>query len=81
MLLRSQEVILQNVRVGTVPRLDRAYLQNMPIKIPSSIVEQTAIAEILSDMDKEIAELETKRTKYDRIKQGMMQQLLTGKYV
>lgn len=51
----------------------------MPIKIPSSIVEQTAIAEILSDMDKEIAELETKRTKYDRIKQGMMQQLLTGK--
>lgn len=79
MLLRSQEVILQNVRVGTVPRLDRAYLQNMPIKIPSSIVEQTAIAEILSDMDKEIAELETKRTKYDCIKQGMMQQLLTGK--
>lgn len=30
-------------------------------------------------MDKEIAELETKRIKYERIKQGMMQQLLTGK--
>lgn len=44
-----------------------------------SKTEQTAIAEILSDMDKEIAELESKRTKYERIKQGMMQQLLTGK--
>ena len=35
--------------------------------------------EILSDMDAEIAELEKKKEKYTSIRQGMMQQLLTGK--
>ena len=40
--------------------------------------EQLAIATILSDMDAEIEKLEQKRDKYSQIKQGMMQQLLTG---
>lgn len=47
--------------------------------MPTSILEQQAIANILSDMDAEIAELEVKREKYVAIRQGMMQQLLTGK--
>jgi len=41
--------------------------------------EQTAIAAILSDMDSEIQALEQKLTKYRQIKQGMMQELLTGR--
>ena len=41
--------------------------------------EQQAIAQILSDMDAEITQLETKKEKYQAIKQGMMQELLTGK--
>jgi type I restriction enzyme S subunit len=41
--------------------------------------EQTAIATILSDMDAEIATLEEKLTKARQLKQGMMQELLTGK--
>jgi len=41
--------------------------------------EQTAIANVLSDMDKEIKKLELELTKYKDIKQGMMQTLLTGK--
>ena len=41
--------------------------------------EQEAIAAILSDMDAEIAALEEKLTKARQIKQGMMQELLTGK--
>ena len=41
--------------------------------------EQEAIASILFDMDSEISELEAKRDKYISIRQGMMQQLLTGK--
>ena len=41
--------------------------------------EQSAIAQILSDMDSEITELETKLAKTRAVKQGMMQQLLTGK--
>ncbi|MEX2120416.1 MAG: hypothetical protein WD847_12545 [Pirellulales bacterium] len=41
--------------------------------------EQTAIAAILSDMDAEIAGLEAKLAKARRVKQGMMQELLTGR--
>lgn len=41
--------------------------------------EQTAIAAILSDMDAEIAALEAKLAKTRQVKQGMMQELLTGK--
>lgn len=43
------------------------------------INEQTRIATILSDMDAEIAALEAKLAKYQQIKQGMMQNLLTGR--
>ena len=50
---------------------------NFPI--PSSIEEQTAIANVLSDMDTEISAFETKLAKYRTLKTGMMQQLLTGK--
>ncbi|MBE9220103.1 restriction endonuclease subunit S [Dolichospermum flos-aquae] len=52
---------------------------NCPLKLPPTIEEQKAIAEILTDMDKEIEALEKKRDKYKTIKQGMMQELLTGK--
>jgi type I restriction enzyme S subunit len=41
--------------------------------------EQSAIAAVLSDMDSEIAALEERRDKTRAIKQGMMQELLTGK--
>ncbi len=49
------------------------------IELPKDDEEQTAIATILSDMDAEIAALETKLTKARQIKQGMMQELLTGR--
>ncbi len=41
--------------------------------------EQQAIAIVLSDMDAEITALERKRDKVRALKQGMMQELLTGK--
>ena len=43
------------------------------------IEEQTAIATVLSDMDADIAALEQKCDKTRALKQGMMQELLTGK--
>ena len=49
------------------------------VKIPTTIEEQTAIAKILSDMDADIEALEAKRAKYAAVKQGMMQELLTGR--
>jgi type I restriction enzyme, S subunit len=53
-------------------------LMKIEIPIPSK-KEQTRIATILTDMDAEIATLTTKLEKYRAIKQGMMQELLTGK--
>jgi len=53
-------------------------LGKMSFYIPE-FEEQTAIASVLSDMDNEIAALEQKLTKTRQVKQGMMQQLLTGK--
>lgn len=53
--------------------------KQMTVTYPSSKKEQRAIANILSSMDTEITNLEQKRDKYFAIKQGMMQNLLTGK--
>ena len=50
----------------------------MIVFFPPSVEEQSAIATVLSDMDAEIAALERRRDKTRTIKQGMMQQLLTG---
>lgn len=60
------------------PLITGGQLKAIKIFLPR-IEEQKAIASILSDMDKEIESLETKNLKYLRIKQGMMQELLTGK--
>lgn len=53
-------------------------LRNMSIAIPEQ-EEQTAIATILTDMDSDINSLQQRLTKTRQIKQGMMQELLTGK--
>ncbi len=50
-----------------------------PLKLPPTLEEQKAIAQFLSDIDSAIAALEKRRAKTQAIKQGMMQQLLTGK--
>ncbi|MFC3377549.1 restriction endonuclease subunit S [Rugamonas sp. CCM 8940] len=53
-------------------------LASIQVKFPS-LSEQIAIAAVLSDMDVEIAELEAQLAKARAIKQGMMNELLTGK--
>lgn len=54
-------------------------LKEIECTYPQNIDEQTAIANVLTTMDNEIEALEKERDKYKCIKQGMMQQLLTGK--
>ncbi len=54
------------------------FLRDLTFKIPRSN-EQRTIAAVLSDMDAEITALEQRRDKTRSIKQGMMQQLLTGR--
>ena len=61
-----------------LPSLNAHTIENIEVRLPKT-AEQTAIATILSDMDAEIAALETKLAKARQIKQGMMQELLTGR--
>ena len=63
---------------STVKGISLPDLRKIQFQLPSC-PEQTAIASILSDMDAEIAALETKLNKTRSIKQGMMHELLTGK--
>jgi type I restriction enzyme S subunit len=63
---------------ATINQITNNNLSSFQILLPS-LDEQKAIAQVLSDMDTEIAALEQKRDKYKAIKQGMMQELLTGK--
>lgn len=51
----------------------------LPITYPVDINEQTAITDVLDDMNGEIKELEQKLAKYRLVKQGMMSELLTGR--
>ena len=51
---------------------------NIKVKLPS-LAEQAAIVEVISDMDAELTVLEARRAKTVALKQGMMQELLTGR--
>lgn len=65
-------------QTGTQTNLSKQLVKELELYLPTDIKEQQAIAAILSDMDKEIADLEARRDKYKLIKSGMMQKLLTG---
>ena len=70
---------LERLSAGsTIVHLYQKDLDKFEFMIPPTEKEQVAIAEVLSDMDKEIEELEKKLTKYRNLKQGMMSELLTG---
>lgn len=64
---------------ATINQITNADIEQFKIVVPHSLKEQQAIATILTKMDNEITALEAKKAKYEAIKQGMMQQLLTGK--
>ena len=62
-----------------VPTLNRNDAHAFAVAIPATKEEQSAIANVLSDIDTELVALETRRTKTRALKQGMMQELLTGR--
>lgn len=71
--------IVGMAKPGTQIYVNTDDILNFQLQLPLNKDEQTAIATILSDMDEEIQTLETRLTKTRDLKQGMMQQLLTGK--
>ena len=78
-VIRREEVqVLQLVSGSTVFHLYGSDMKKFTFSMPN-IAEQTAIATVLSDMDTELAALEARRDKTRALKQGMMQELLTGR--
>ena len=70
---------LRRLAAGTkVYATNRTHVASVEMRLPP-VAEQTAIAAILSDMDAEQSALEARRDKTRALKQGMMQDLLTGK--
>lgn len=63
----------------TISYLSREQFEVFPVFAPPTKDEQSAIATVLSDMDEDIAGLEKQRDKTRALKQGMMQELLTGR--
>ncbi len=70
-------VRMTSMRSGQ-PGINGNELAQLRIPLPP-VAEQTAIAAVLTDMDAEIAALEARRDKTRALKQGMMQELLTGR--
>ncbi|MBO4690038.1 MAG: restriction endonuclease subunit S [Paludibacteraceae bacterium] len=75
----NKQAIAEIAQGITIIHIHAKQIAEVKLLIPPTVEEQRAIANILSAMDTEIASLEQKRDKYIAIKQGMMQQLLTGK--
>jgi len=70
---------MQNTVKATVDSLRLPTFQTFEMHLPPTEAEQTAIAEVLKDMDTELAALEQRREKTRALKQAMMQELLTGR--
>lgn len=74
------KAFLQQLSAGsTINHLYQKDLVKFDLYVPPTKEEQEAIAGILFDMDSDIHRLEKKLSKYQKIKQGMMEELLTGK--
>lgn len=76
---RFTSVVLDNCTGTGYPAINPKVLSSLKIAIPAKTSEQQHIAEALSDMDELIASLEKLVAKKKAIKQGVMQELLTGK--
>jgi len=63
---------------ATINQITNKDMKSFRVKLPP-VLEQIAIATVLSDMDAELTALEARRDKTRALKQGMMQELLTGR--
>jgi len=71
--------ILPFLASGTRAKLNKSEMKKIEVRLPMDLPEQSAIAAVLSDMDAELEALEQRRAKTAVLKQGMMQELLTGR--
>ncbi len=75
-----RSVMLKNFSgVAAVPIIKKSLFEKFKIPVPKKFKEQQKIAEILSTVDKRLELLRNKKEKLERIKKGLMNDLLTGK--
>jgi type I restriction enzyme, S subunit len=74
-----QSQITSKIVGGAIPTLSQAEVSSFNFPLPSSPKEQLVISKILTDMEKDINSLSIQLNKIKSIKQGMMQELLTGR--
>jgi type I restriction enzyme, S subunit len=74
----SKQYLQANAGTTATSIISKATFAQLTFTVPP-LPEQTAIATVLSDMDLELAALEQRRDKTRALKQGMMQELLTGR--
>jgi type I restriction enzyme S subunit len=90
-LLKSNQLLFQLIQMSSfievasmaygthMPRSDWKSVKDLVVKLPSDEMEQLAIAEALSTIDSEISSIGSQLQKARHLKQGMMQELLTGR--
>lgn len=79
LLSNQKDKFIELCNGSTFLEISTTQVRKFLITIPKSTTEQTAIAQLLSDMDAEIEALECRLKKTQSLKQGMMQALLSGK--
>ena len=78
-LIFMEETWSQFSTGSTFGAINSKTVNGREIMFPCTVEEQITVADVLSEMDSEIEKLQTKVDKYKQIKQGMMQNLLTGR--
>ena len=78
-VFRGKSIALQYCQGTKQQSYTASLVKQLPIELPPTVPEQTAIAEILTEMDAEITALVQRRDKTRALKQAMMKELLTGR--
>lgn len=78
-LLRGEELAFQYTQGTKQQSYTAAIVRTLPIRLPTDVAEQRAISAALRDATTEIRKLHVRLDKARDVKQGMMQQLLTGR--
>jgi type I restriction enzyme S subunit len=76
---KTRRWLIDNSQASALTNINQTIADAIPVQVPPSVPEQTAIAEVLTDMDAELAALEQRREKTRALKHAMMQELLTGR--
>lgn len=75
----QKELFDRSLNFAIPKKINKGEIGKCNVHFPTDIVEQQAIADILTSMDKEISDLEEEKEKYIALKAGAMDDLLTGK--